>query len=681
MVLKSNPMNLGQSGVIISTQLDGCNTLLTQLALIVDQLQNLVSPINSIQANDSKQAALDPLQAKWHCLLIDLKTVVLPEFYVVFNDPTTVDMGRRQLYDVTQAIYYALKRYLDASLYAHHSANSSTSSLTPASSVPDSYGSGQGKNALIATELHNLAQFITVDSITYIEQFTPYYTILIELDNLEQFLQSYSQQTLIEQLVDWQRARFIAFSVISAQTVAEHPSLLNTKLNHNLAKWVLRDILGSQHFPAVVSSESELITKPNQFKKGAALSLLGLGSAALIGTSVPLAIVMFLLSSSAAIISTKLIFPALNFQHYHKQIGTTTSYAMWLSFAALFLGAPWTFVAIYALCIASWTKTYNRNQQSLLSTSHLTIIGESQKIPSKAMLKNSFDPSQPLTLNGHAYHLGLLLSDEPTERLKQLIVATNELGNNLPYLQSTYPYLATKVRELIKDLTQNTIIRLDELASRFVEQGVINSEVQALFIRQHETRINALINLNLKQVKDLNATILEKKMAVFDDVGSSQERPFRDAIMELKILLRWLIAQQPDELQASSHQVILDNLESSTLKEMQAVFFDNHTTSEQRETLLSQVKTMLAHFKQQSPYALDVSSGHVDSVTQQTELDNLLQLSQPKNSRLANISRDKSVDLNASLAILGDDLIAQTKAQNFVAFNQAYINELIRYWH
>lgn len=71
---------------------------------------------------------------------------------------------------------------------------------------------------------------------------------------------------------------------------------------------------------------------------------------------------------------------------------------------------------------------------------------------------------------------------------------------------------------------------------------MVNSEVQALFIRQHETRIDALIALNLKQVKDLNGSVLEKKLAVFEDVGTSQERSFRDAIMELKILLRWLIA-------------------------------------------------------------------------------------------------------------------------------------------
>lgn len=725
--MNSNPISLHYSGRITDAQLNSCNTLLTQLASIVDQLEKLVSPINhrSLQdstelkktdsgtpeaslskqkqiAIDHKKALLDPLQANWHCLLMDLKTVVLPEFYVVFNDPTTLASARRRLYDVTQAIYYALKRYLDAALYAHDAVKAdkksnstettgdeATDPLSPQFLkpvfVPDSYVSRQGKNAAIAAELYELAQFVDVDGMQYIEQFDPYYSALIELNNLEALLQAHSQKTLVEQLARWQQARLTSFGVISEHTQFQHPSILNSKLNHNLAKWLLSEVLDLSYPPAPLAViqpvHDELIIKPAQFKKGAALSLVGAGSAALVGIGPLFGVVMFLVSTSAAIMSSKLLFQAVNFRRYHDQIGTATTYAMWISFFGLFLGMPWTFMAIYVLCIASWTKTYNRNQQAS-RLNQLTVANHSKKTSNQAARKppRPIDPTHTLSLNIHAYHLGLLLSDEATERLTQLLVATNELNDHLKYLQSTYPYLATRVRELVTDLTQNTIARLDELASRFVEDGAVNPEVQALFIRQHETRIDELIALNLKQVNDLNTTILEKKMAVFDDVGNRQERPFRNAIMELKILLRWLIAQQPDELQASSHQVILDNLETSTLKDMQATFFDNHTNHEQRAALLAQVETLLAHFKQQSPFALNVNSGHIDSAVQELELESLLQLSQPK-GKIPITTEDESMASDSYGVMAGDEQAAQVKAQDFVTFNQAYINELVKYWH
>lgn len=726
--MNSNPISLHHSGRITDAQLHSCNTLLTQLALVVDQLEKLVSPINHIQLQNnselvktahvaqqslskqqrvakkrntdskevlgSKKERLDPLQAKWHCLLMDLKTVVLPEFYVVFNDPTTLVIARRRLYDVTQAIYFALKRYLEASLYAHDALKADKQSaglktaeqkatdasseplLTPAALVPDSYVSQQGKNAIIAAELYQLAQFVDVDGIEYMEQFEPYYSALLELNSLEALLQAHTQKTLTEQLARWQQARLTSFGIIDAQMKWQNPSILNSSLHHNLAKRLLSDVLDLSYppMPAADAKQqasvgSELIIQPEQFKKGAALSLLGLGSAGLISISPALGVVMFLLSIFAAIMSTKLLFPAVNFRRYHQQIGTATSYAMWISFFALFLGTPWTFIAVYVLALASWTKTHNREQQAprlnqLTANNHnKTLVNQVAPKPSAPI--NSADT---LSLNIHAYHLGLLLSDKPTERLTQLLVATNELTEHLDYLQSTYPYLATRVRELVDDLRQNTIARLDELASRFVKNAAVDPEVQALFIRQHQTRIDDLLVLSLKQVNDLNTTILEKKMAIFDEVGTHQEHLFRNAVMELKILLRWLIAQQPDELQASSHQVILDNLESTTLKQMQKVFFDNRTSRDQRQALLSQVEELLAHFKQQSPYSLDVNSGLSDSAEQEFELNNLLNLS-------------KNSDSQPAIVADPDGIQTQTQAQDFVKFNQAYINELVKYWH
>lgn len=715
--MNNNPISLHHSGRITDTQLNSCNTLLTQLALIVDQLEKLVSPVNHRQvlsnteiataknaaqpsvAVEHKKPLLNPLQANWHYLLMDLKTVLLPEFYVVFNDPTTLATARRRLYDVTQAIYYALKRYLDASLYAHDAnkaAKKSTDSkatdcqekVTETTSeqllrlalAPDSYVSKQGSNAVIAAELYQLAQFVDVDGLNYIEQFDPYYNALIELDNLQAFLQAHSQKTLAEQLARWQLLRLTSFGIISAQTKFQDPSILNSRLNHNLAKRLLSDVLGLDYptvfeittdaeYQAKYESMHELIIKPAQFKKAAALSLFGLVSAALIGTGSLLGVVLFFFSVYAAIMGSKTLFSAVNFRRYHQQIATATTYAMWISFFGLFLGTPWTYIAIYVLCIASWTKSHNREQQAP-RVNQLTVANNSKTPANQLALKpsNPINPTDALSLNIHAYHLGLLLSDAPTERLVQLLLATNELNEHLDYLQNTYPYLATRVSELVADLKQNTIARLDELASRFVENGAVNPEVQALFIRQHQSRIDDLLALSLKQVNDLNTTILEKKMAIFADVGNRQEQEFRNAVMELKILLRWLIAQQPDELQASSHQVILDNLESTTLKQMQKVFFDNQTSSDQRHALLTQVEELLTHFKQQSPYSLDVNSALSDSAEQEFKLNNLLNLSQNSNSQSAKIADP-------------DGKQAQAQAQDFVKFNQAYINELVKYWH
>lgn len=717
-------------GSIAAAQRDAFNTLLTQLARVVDQLETLVAPVSHIHSQtnsdlgntinqevssrhdtevqtdagdknkgpstghssaappsyerqsddkiDKKQITLDPVQLNWHYLLMDLKTVVLPEFYVVFNDPTTTATGRRQLYDLTQAIFFTLQRYLDASLTIHSKSASPSSSQANASSQsyplttdlePDSYVTGQGENAQVALQLLDLARFVEVDGVTYITRFEPYYSMLIELDTLEAFLQQHSQQALITTFDQWQRARFEAFNVISPQTVAKYPDLLNHKVDHALAHWLLREVNGKSNLPAVADSEQPLIVRPQQFNTGVALSAIGLGIL-VVGLNVPFMGILSLLGVVFAFTGAKRIVPSLNFRGHHDKVASLSTQAMFISFIVMLLGTPLTPIALYAFLIAIWAKAANNVQRLTQPSPSLALPDKSPQMLGEieaTRIEPDTSKPEPLSLERHAYHLGILLSEAPTERLKQLITATNELSDHQSYLQSTYPYLATRVQELIKDLTDNTIIRLDELASRFVKDDTVSEKVRALFARQHESRIDALIGLNLKQVKDLNETILEKQMAVFSDIGSDQEREFRDAVMELKILLRWLIAQQPDELQASSHQVILDNLESSTLKDMQAVFFDNHTTSEQRQALLRQVESLIEHFKQQSPYTLDVNSGHVDSAAQEAKINNLLNLSRPQDSQSSDSSTRKTQE--------------QVKAQEFVDFNQAYVAELIKYWH
>lgn len=693
-----NTSNTSQrSGSVTSTEIDAYNTLLTQLSLVIDHLQEQIviandsenkypasysdNTKNNAHLEDVNFTVLDLAWPHWEHLLMDVKIAILPELYVVFNNPKELTTARRRLYDRAQAIYYALLSHLNAALDAYDS-TSSVHSATLADIAnqitTDSYISIQGKNALIANELLELSKLAKVDAINYLDKFEPYYTILIEPDSLKQFLRSHSQQSLIEQLDQWQQNRFSAFSVITQQAILREPDLMNSRLDHSLASWLLRDILGQRHFPETLKQEKAFINDTNKNGVIIGFSIFGLVSLATIfmmaSSNMSAFAFSVLIGIPGSLVSLLILSKNLNFRHHYQGISSASTVSLLIAFFMMFFGMPFTMIAIFTFILGTGLKIVNKISYSSYPKYELPLATSTVKVVQRSTkYKQPIYDEGRLSLNEHAYYLGILLSPEPTERLQQLIIAMNELHDNLSYLHAAYPYLATRVRELIKDLSHNTVARLNELASQFVTQGVVNKEIEALFARQHETRIDTLITLNLKQVKDINSTILEKKLAVFEDVGSSQEHPFRDAVMELKILLRWLIAQQPNELQASSHQVILDNLESSTLKDMQAVFFDNKTNTKQREILLSQVQTMLVHFKQQSPYALDVSSGHVDSAAQQTTLDNLLQLSKSKD--------DKSVKADEHLAVSVDELVAQTKTQEFIAFNQAYIGELVKHWH
>lgn len=735
--MTNNPISLHHSGQITASQLSAFNTLLTQLAAIVDLLERSVSRVHINQEqvaptwaddihqdrrNDTKSqtdeataatvsshtyrpesdttALLESTQLNWHCLLRDLKTVVLPEFYVVFNDPTTLAMARRQLYDLTQAIFFTLKRYLEVSLAtntAMASGNSadnlhnyqrldgSTSTVSRTASdhpdstsmplISDNYATAEGRNAKVAKELLDLSQFIAVDGVTYIEQFEPYYSKLIEIKTLEEFLQSHSQPALITQLEVWQRSRLKAFSLIEPRKAIQDYYMVNNTIDHPLAKWAISEVNGEalppiptpKDHPLVSQSTQSLIAHPQHFRFAATLFTIGLGLL-MLGSLSSLGLIS-LLGMVVTFTGVQQGVSSLNFAGYQQKVASWTTKAMLVSFFMMIFTPPLLPIALVTFALSIWIKVINNNQRLASPDSTLALPDKSPQMLGE-IEATRLEPETPqletLSFDQHAYQLGVLLSEGPTERLKQLMAAMNELRDNLGYLQQTYPYLATRVEELINDLRQNTIIRLNELASRFVKGDKVSDEVRALFVRQHESRIDALIRVNLKQVKDLNQTILEKRMAVFSEVGSDQERQFRDTIMELKILLRWLIAQQPDELQATSHQVILDSLESTTLKDMQMVFFDNTTTREQRQDLLDQVVIMLHHFKRQSPYSLDITSAYDDSVEQDQELSNLLKLSHSKESPFSADSLDQTLE--------------QAQAQKFIDFNKAYVAELIKYW-
>ncbi len=255
---------------------------------------------------------------------------------------------------------------------------------------------------------------------------------------------------------------------------------------------------------------------------------------------------------------------------------------------------------------------------------------------------------QPLDINQDSQHLRLMLSAHSVIVLEELINTMNELQGHLEYLQQQHAYLANSVQELITDITHNTIYRLDNVAKSFVNNGQVKDKARKIFADNHEEQITELFYHHIAEIKALNESIMEKQMAGFSQTGTDKEMQFRDTIMELKILLRWYIAQQPDELTASSHQVILDSLQNSTLQQMMNAFYDVNTTDLQRKQLQAQINQLLEHFKNDNK-------------------QDILAISQQKNTAMPSEFLQKQHQ-------------EQMATQEFIDFNEHYVQQLKQYW-
>ncbi len=199
------------------------------------------------------------------------------------------------------------------------------------------------------------------------------------------------------------------------------------------------------------------------------------------------------------------------------------------------------------------------------------------------------------------------------------------------------------MRELIVDVAINSIMRLNTMAKNFVKHGQVDAKAKALFAEKHQQHVNQLFHRQLDEIIELNASILDKKMAGFATVGTDVEKKFRDGLMELRILLKWFVAQAPENT-VCSYEVISKKLEENTLKQMDEVFYKHDTTDEQREQLLDQLDELLAHFQSQSPLA------------EHHNQNDLLQLTNEPN------------------------LLYQNETQNFIDFNKQYVKQLKEHW-
>ncbi len=250
--------------------------------------------------------------------------------------------------------------------------------------------------------------------------------------------------------------------------------------------------------------------------------------------------------------------------------------------------------------------------------------------------------------------------------LAELIDTMNELHHYLPYLQQEHPYLAHSVQELLSDITTHTIHRLDIVAKDFVKNGKVKTQAKAIFAKEHESQITKLFSHHIAEIKALNESILEKQMAGFSQTGTEAERTFRNKIMELKILLKWYVAQQPDEITASSHQVILDSLQNTTLQQMTTAFYHANTSDTQRQQLQQQLDELLEHFKAQSP----ISNNIATNISKNTDnsSDDLLKL-----------THDPNTPIDYENLNLGQQS-EQLATQDFIDFNKQYVKQLKQHW-
>ncbi len=249
----------------------------------------------------------------------------------------------------------------------------------------------------------------------------------------------------------------------------------------------------------------------------------------------------------------------------------------------------------------------------------------------------------PLVIHRVATHLAQLLSVEDLKLLQRLIDEINKSYSYLPYLEEHHAYLATSVRELIVDVAINSIMRLNTMAKSFAKHGQVDANAKALFAKKHQQHVNQLFHRQLDEIIELNASILDKKMAGFATVGTDVEKKFRDGLMELRILLKWFVAQAPENT-VCSYEVISKKLEENTLKQMDEVFYKHDTTDAQREQLLDQLDELLAHFQSQSPLA-----------EHHNQNDVLLLTNEP-------------------------NLLHQNETQNFIDFNKQYVKQLKEHW-
>lgn len=658
------------------------------------------------------------LLQNWQALITHLQQVLLPEMYVFFHDDSTSNQERQQLHQYslklqrTCQIWSAhLNKNLHDNVAVKPNTNNNTANDKPTVNM-DNYVVGRGNNAQLACSMLPIAKLSSITGSAYLQSLRDFIRQLVSVSTLKKFLLREHSQ-LMDDLQNKLNTRLQCFSQPNANILAAQPELLLIQRRHPLITHLLSTHTNPQHTMHIMEMQQDTLSHTQQTMlnpNAAAQSFVNQsGVTSAINQSKPkteeddaslvylaFAVVIMLFNSNIFGVVLMLVF-AVILSHvlvksvnkdadlhrlvYDKFEGYITHSVE--KFAPLLLGGSvfyWifdnTFVfTAFSILTALGLSAYQLGTGKILLNEMLSEpsklntqgntdgVASPQNSPNFSTQINNHSHNHmaevfvPLNAGYHAKHLQVLLSTTGVEKLQKLIHTVNELYEHLDYLQQQHPYLANSVHELIMDITSNSLLRLDQTAKTFVKNGTVKPSAKKLFASKHEPQIIQLFDHHIDEVQALNQSILEKQMAGFSQAGTESERQFRDRVMELKILLRWYIAQQPDALAASAHQVILDSLQNNTLQQMMDVFYQPTTTTTQRQALQQQLDELLEHFKSHSPIVKK----------QDDATSHLLQLTHQPTTAI-----DTAFNQEAAQT--------QVQIQAFIDFNAQYVKQLKQHW-
>lgn len=720
------------SPVLTPVQSGAFNGLLTQLSQRifglgkVDYLPVVSQPTLNAQVKDHSSA-----KTNWYNLLEHLYTVVLPEVYVFFHDNSTTNTQHRYLHELCKQLFTYLDFYYWQAKADHKNAISQA----------DNYLTGKGKYANIACELLPLAELSDINEVNYLGILKQLFdTIIVEKQRMDFLL--HHTKAVDQQLQYWLHQRLNTFSKPSQKQLLEHPSLLNIEQAHPLANYLQRDYEGKDNTGKKFDEANyltEIEKRKPAFSTGSdfftGVFLLSIGCVLI--TFAHQWFVMWLFAIVLGSTSLALLYRDFNLsgvnidntsnkqpltvtgqpkiQHrLTKHRVTKLSHVLLLSGVLMIFGLVmpslfflFGYLVVFAVLLQCLVHPNTKLIGYLQEVAWQNFRGfrgfrGSQGFQEQAVKQKSFNAIDaanneeerdekfnifPVMIQRHARYLYLLLTQDNQRRLNELIAAINQSHAYLDYLETEYPYLATSVHELLLDVTMNSILRANELAKTFVHNNQVEAEAKKIFASTHETQLSQLFANHLEELHALNASILDKQMAGFAYVASDAARQFRDTLIELKILLRWFVAQQPDELAATQHQVILNNLQEHTLTQMSDFYHHANTTDKQRTQLQNQAQQLLQHFQSQSPKTLsEATEGLLQLPKQRDDATNRYAKkhgAKRQGAKDENGDRDEEgIELNRIQDSISNEhtSLQQSSVQQFIDFNAQYVKQLKQHW-
>ncbi len=616
----TNPNLIGVTP-LQSVEFNGVLTSISE-CLFVHQLEQSL-PLFLQQSQQAPQQN-HHLQHNWQLLLQHLTRVVLPEIYVFFHDTSC---RAEQRHVIHQKIDKVLRKFRKWTKYSPMQLQMISQNNLYQGNTVDNYLVGTGQYGSMACSLLPLMMLSNVNGNLYLKDIAPLISLLLDNDRLQQFLLQDSL-AMIEQLDDWTDRRLANFSQPTSEELADHSQILCAK-QHPLIKHVQQDFQVS-----VSSNELELITTDNNLsdKKGTLLNKLSV-------------IKKRFWDSGDGYISIKKKYWDSEDEHISlsQKVFLIVLFILWCRFPFLI-----SFGVIIAFILYEFPRNNDMQKEKQIEQSKEVKKEKTikQKVTTQQVKKDDIQEDNLFPLKAHreGRYLKELFSHKTFSVFRELVNVMNDTHEQLDYLQKNHPYLANSVSELLMDIAVNSIIRLNQQAENFAKKG-IDDTIKTMFANKHEQNVREVLTNHINEVTALKESIIAKQMAGFASFGSEQERQFRDSVMELKILLNWFVAQEDDEA-VSKYGFIKDKIESEMLVNMETIYYQADTTSEQKDELYKQVQELLRYFKSQSPQS---AHGQLQLTSQFTTIDT-------------------------------SHLLGQSETQQFIDFNKYYLKELQKHW-